>query len=58
MNDETYLGDAVYASFDGWQIRLRCAAPECEIYLEPQVFQALVEYEKSLRQPAEPLKGE
>jgi hypothetical protein len=23
MNRETYLGDGLYASFDGWQIRLR-----------------------------------
>lgn len=45
---EAYLGDAVYASFDGWQLRLRCAAPECEIFLEPSVYFALLEFVKSL----------
>lgn len=37
--NETYLGDAVYASFDGWQIKLRTG--DCNgqvIYLEPDVY--------------------
>jgi hypothetical protein len=37
---ETYLGDGLYASFDGWQIKLR--APhgyvDQEVYLEPEVL--------------------
>ena len=39
----TYLGDGVYAEFDGWQIWLRGEAPE-RIALEPAVFEALVTY--------------
>lgn len=39
--DEKYLGDGLYAAFDGFQIRLR--APRDEggdevVYLEPQVW--------------------
>ena len=47
---ETYLGDAVYASFDGWQIALRCANPSCVIYLEPEVFSALLEFAQRIRE--------
>lgn len=40
--NETYLGDAVYASFDGWQIRLRTGDGNNQvIYLEPSVYAAL-----------------
>lgn len=43
--DETYLGDAVYASFDGYQIWLRPGdAGAQRIALEPPVFAALVAY--------------
>jgi hypothetical protein len=39
---ETYLGDGLYASYDGWQIKLR--APQIvgdqEVYLEPAVLRA------------------
>ena len=43
---ETYLGDAVYVSFDGFGIRLRCAAPNERdvIILEPEVLLAFNEY--------------
>lgn len=41
---ETYLGDDVYASFDGFQICLRTSEPHHVIYLEPNVFMALVRY--------------
>ncbi len=45
---ETYLGDGVYASFDGYQIKLRAPRPDGdhEVYLEPQVFDALSTYRK------------
>jgi hypothetical protein len=47
---ETYLGDAVYASFDGWQIRLRTGdANNQTIYLEPGVYAALLRYVESLK---------
>ena len=43
---ETYLGDGLYASFDGWQIQLRAPRPEGDhlIYLEPAVQVAFVEF--------------
>lgn len=42
---EEYLGDGLYASFDG-MIRLRAAGREHEVYLEPEVFAALVDFAK------------
>ena len=47
--DRVYLGDGVYASFDGYQIWL--AANDHEnivIALEPCVFRRLVDYRDSL----------
>lgn len=42
MENETYLGDAVYASFDGYQIKLRTGDGNAQvIYLEPSVWYAL-----------------
>jgi hypothetical protein len=56
MAKETYLGDAVYASFDGWHIWLRTGdANQQRIALEPPVFANLIAYEKHLR--AEQLKA-
>lgn len=41
-HNETYLGDAVYASFDGYQIKLRTGDGNAQvIYLEPSVWHAL-----------------
>lgn len=46
LDGETYLGDGLYASFDGYQIQLR--APRFEgdhfVYLEPDVYAALRRY--------------
>jgi len=52
---ETYLGDAVYASFDGYQIWLRTGDGNNQrIALEPEVLAALFEFAKRLRsRPAE-----
>ena len=39
-----YLGDGVYAIFDGWGIELRAndhQFPTDRVYLEPEVMQAL-----------------
>jgi hypothetical protein len=43
---ETYLGDGLYVSMDGYMIRLRTSRPEGEhcVYLEPNIYQALVDY--------------
>ena len=58
MNDEHYLGDGLYASFDGWQIKLRAPRHEGdhEVFLEPPVLSALLEYIEELkrRKPANP----
>jgi hypothetical protein len=50
MEHERYLGDGVYASFDGYQIWLdtRGQHPKNSIALEPSVLQALEEYVKHL----------
>lgn len=48
--EETYLGDGLYASFDGFQIWLRAPREEGDhvVALEPQVFYALVRYQKKI----------
>lgn len=49
MSQPEYLGDAVYASFDGWQIELRTGDGNNQvIYLEPRVYQALRRYAKRI----------
>lgn len=49
---ETYLGDAVYASFDGWNIWLRTGDGNNQrIALEPEVLAALVAFNKQVRAP-------
>ena len=42
-SDETYLGDGLYARFDGLQIVLRAPRPEGDHYvaLEPEVYEEL-----------------
>ena len=48
---ETYLGDGVYASFDGYQIWLAVNHHENKVVaLEPQVFKNLCEYSKMLKE--------
>jgi len=49
MEDE-YLGDGVYASFDGYQIWLKTERETGwhEIALEPPVFERLLEYRQNL----------
>jgi hypothetical protein len=42
---DSYLGDGVYASFDGFQIWLAVNRPDNkQVALEPQVLQALMTY--------------
>ena len=43
MNQESYLGDGVYVTFDGYQIGLRCdcmSVPNT-IFLEPEMLMKL-----------------
>jgi hypothetical protein len=49
--NETYLYDGVYASFDGFQIKLRTqrAAGDHVIYLEPRTLRDLENYIAALR---------
>ena len=46
MSDETYIGDGVYASFDGFMIKLRTQRDNGDhvIYLEPNVYDDLVRF--------------
>jgi hypothetical protein len=56
-----YLGDAVYASFDGWQIRLHTSDGNNQvIYLEPSVLNRLFEYARRVMidpEQARPVPG-
>lgn len=50
MAKETYLGDGVYAEFDGYQIWIYTSngiERSPKIALEPSTFVSLVEYHKS-----------
>ena len=43
----TYLGDGLYASFDGYQIELRANSmtmPTDKVFLEPSVMRSLIKY--------------
>lgn len=46
MKDETFLGDGLYASFDGYQIILRAPRENGDhfVMLEPGVYRALQEF--------------
>ena len=46
MNDETYLGDGLYVSFDGYQFCLRAPRDNEDqvVYLDPYVYEAFVDY--------------
>lgn len=46
MSEETYLGDGLYASFDGYQIKLRAPREEGDhaVYLDLYVWDALNKY--------------
>ncbi len=51
---ETYLGDGLYAHFDGYQFWLRAPRNEGdhEVALEPSVFDALVQYRQRVYEDA------
>lgn len=50
MEKETYLGDGLYASFDGYQFKLR--APDSngdrEVFLEPAILRTFEAYIKMI----------
>ncbi len=48
MVNETYLYDGIYASFDGFQIKLRTEREEGDhvIYLEPRAWDELKRFAK------------
>ena len=43
---EVYLGDGLYASFDGWMLTLRAPRENGDhwVGLEPQIMQNLLDY--------------
>jgi len=50
VNKEEYLGDGLYASFDGYQFKL-CAPREHgdhEVYLEPAVAESFMRFVERL----------
>ena len=50
---ETYLGEGIYAAFDGSRIHLRGprSDDDCVVLLEPPVFAALVAYGRKAMMP-------
>lgn len=50
--DETYLGDGVYASFDGYQIWLRIDNGS-KIALDASVFAALIRFQEGIQAASE-----
>ena len=43
---ETYLGDGLFASFDGYQVKLRAPRDACdhEVYLDAATLQAFMQF--------------
>jgi len=61
MINETYLGDSLYASFDGWQITLRAPREGGDhwVSLEPAVLNEFERYVAALRgEPNQTDEGE
>jgi hypothetical protein len=48
---ETYLGDGLYASFDGWYVVLRALRDDGNywITLEPAVLSAFIDYVEKIK---------
>jgi hypothetical protein len=49
--DETYLGDGLYASYDGYQIKLRAPREhgDDEVYLEPVVLEQFLRFVETIQ---------
>lgn len=56
MTNETYLGDGLYVSFDGYILTLRAPREHGDhwVGLEPQVFKALLDYVDQLKKARKP----
>ena len=54
---ETYLGDGLYASFDGWHLHLRAPRKDGDHFvgLEPKVFQKFIKYANRIAEDFPPL---
>lgn len=48
--EETYIGDGVYASCDGYQVWIRAERDGCQntVALEPEVMRGLIRYATNL----------
>lgn len=59
-SQEIYLGDGLYAHFDGYHFWLRAPREHSdhEVGLEPPVFDALLEYRERVYQDAKLIKHE
>lgn len=54
--DKVYLGDGLYAEYDGWQIKLYASngvEATDTVYLEPSVLAAFERYVERLRSAAD-----
>lgn len=53
MKDEEFIGDGVYVSFNGWQIRLRAPREHGDhvVFIEPRMWANLVEYAQKVWNP-------
>lgn len=55
---DEYLGDGVYASFDGYQIWLDLRQEsDCQIALEPEVMKNLIKYKEKIDKAFEELQN-
>jgi hypothetical protein len=59
MEDETYLGDGLYARFDGFSIWLRAPRKNGDhvIALEPGILSALIAYAEKRQDACEAIGG-
>ncbi|HEY3493708.1 MAG TPA: hypothetical protein VGK73_03435 [Polyangiaceae bacterium] len=63
MKEPRYLGDGVYASFDGYHVWLRTgshieAEATSQVALDPVVLQGLIAYQKQVVEPLMASDGE
>ncbi len=61
MEDDFYLGDGLYAAFDGWQIELYAYDGICktnQVYLEPAVLTAFLRYVEQMKSQSKDAESE
>ena len=60
VTDKVYLGDGLYAQFDGWHIRLTAEDGinvlygKKEVFLEPNVLEAFLLYVEQIKKGCTP----